>query len=206
MGRKNRHNQPGERDRQFGGPPERPPPRREDRQGERSYDRQDERPFNRQGDRQHDRQGERQHDRQAERIQNRLGDHPPSRQVERPQARQPERDEERPHKRPALPPQSQQHKEALAEKKAERAPVSVPAPAPVQETERASEMPGLLKKGRLPPNVGPHPSYVQVAKPFVFEQELQLCMKSIGASETQEGSKRLQGIAWIDSVRRALQL
>jgi len=204
MGRKNRHNQAdrqGERDRQFGGPPERPPPRRDDRQGERPYDRQDERPFNRQGERPYERQGERPHDRQAERIQNRLGEHPPSRVAERPQARQAERDEERPHKRPALPPQSQQHKEALAEKKAER----VPAPPP-PEPERAPEMPALLKKGRLPPNVGPHPSYVQVAKPFVFEQELQLCMKSIGASETQEGSKRLQGIAWIDSVRRALQL
>jgi len=58
----------------------------------------------------------------------------------------------------------------------------------------------------LPPNNGPHPAYIQVAKPYVFEQEIQECMKQNGTTETKEDSQRLQGVAWIDSVRRALQL
>jgi hypothetical protein len=74
------------------------------------------------------------------------------------------------------------------------------------EPKREEEKPTVVRPGLLPPNTGPHPSYVQVAKPYVFEQELQQCQQRIGATESQEDVKRLQGVAWIDSVRRALQL
>lgn len=53
---------------------------------------------------------------------------------------------------------------------------------------------------------GPHPSFIQVAKPYVFEHKVQECMTAIGVSEAKEDNIRLQGIAWIDSVRKAMQL
>ena len=53
---------------------------------------------------------------------------------------------------------------------------------------------------------GPHPSFIQLAKPYVFEQSLQQCMTDIGATEAKEDTIRLQGVTWIDSVRKALQL
>lgn len=58
----------------------------------------------------------------------------------------------------------------------------------------------------LPPAVGPHPSFIQVAKPYVFEQKLQDCMTAIGVTEAKEDTIRLQGVTWIDNVRKALQL
>lgn len=60
--------------------------------------------------------------------------------------------------------------------------------------------------GTLPPNKGPHPSFVEVAKPYVFQQQLQKCMTAIDATEAKEDNIRLQGVTWIDNVRRALQL
>lgn len=53
---------------------------------------------------------------------------------------------------------------------------------------------------------GPHPSVIQVAKPYVFEQRLQKCMTEIGVTEAKEDTIRLQGVTWIDNVRKALQL
>jgi len=53
---------------------------------------------------------------------------------------------------------------------------------------------------------GPHPSIIQVAKPYVFEQRLQKCMTEIGVTEAKEDTIRLQGVTWIDNVRKALQL
>lgn len=58
----------------------------------------------------------------------------------------------------------------------------------------------------LGPVRGPHPSFIQVAKPYVFEQKLQECMAAIAVTEAKEDTIRLQGVAWIDNVRRALQL
>jgi CTD kinase subunit beta len=57
-----------------------------------------------------------------------------------------------------------------------------------------------------PKHVGPHPSYIQVARPYVFEQKLQECMNATGVSEAKEDVARLQGVQWIDNVRRALKL
>lgn len=53
---------------------------------------------------------------------------------------------------------------------------------------------------------GPHPSFIQVAKPFIFEQEIQECIERTGVSQTKEDSIRLQGVTWIDNVRKALKL
>ncbi|KFX99182.1 hypothetical protein V490_01912 [Pseudogymnoascus sp. VKM F-3557] len=53
---------------------------------------------------------------------------------------------------------------------------------------------------------GPHPSYIQVAKPFVFEQKIQGQIIVTGANPQREDTFRLQGVQWIDDTRRALQL
>lgn len=53
---------------------------------------------------------------------------------------------------------------------------------------------------------GPDPSVIQVAKPYVFERTVQDCLKASGVPEQKEQLARLQGVAWIDSVRKALQL
>ncbi|OBT78935.1 hypothetical protein VF21_02841 [Pseudogymnoascus sp. 05NY08] len=54
--------------------------------------------------------------------------------------------------------------------------------------------------------LGPHPSYIQVAKPFVFEQKIQGQIIATGANPQREDTFRLQGVQWIDDTRRALQL
>ncbi|KIW93504.1 uncharacterized protein Z519_06109 [Cladophialophora bantiana CBS 173.52] len=53
---------------------------------------------------------------------------------------------------------------------------------------------------------GPLPNYVQVAKCYVFEQEIQKCLKENGVSQAREDNLRLAGVQWIDNVRRALKL
>ncbi|KAL3427518.1 C-type cyclin [Phlyctema vagabunda] len=53
---------------------------------------------------------------------------------------------------------------------------------------------------------GPHPSYLQVAKPYLFQQQLQSQLAAISATQTREDSFRLQGVQWIDDVRTGLQL
>ncbi|KAI9783815.1 MAG: RNA polymerase II C-terminal domain kinase beta subunit [Geoglossum umbratile] len=55
-------------------------------------------------------------------------------------------------------------------------------------------------------STGPHPSFIHVAKPYVFEHEIRQHTAATGVSEAKEDSMRLLGIAWIDSVRKALQL
>lgn len=54
--------------------------------------------------------------------------------------------------------------------------------------------------------LGPHPSYIHVAKPFVFEQKIQGQIIATGANPQREDTFRLQGVQWIDDTRRALQL
>lgn len=51
-----------------------------------------------------------------------------------------------------------------------------------------------------------HPSFIHVAKPFVFEQTIQDCINAMGANRTREEALRLQGVSWIDNVRKALKL
>ncbi|KAL1967313.1 hypothetical protein VTN77DRAFT_3359 [Rasamsonia byssochlamydoides] len=52
----------------------------------------------------------------------------------------------------------------------------------------------------------PHPSFIQVAKPYVFEQTIQECLAATGVDPQREDSIRIQGVTWIDNVRRALHL
>jgi hypothetical protein len=52
----------------------------------------------------------------------------------------------------------------------------------------------------------PHPSFIQVAKPYVFEHTIQQCLAANGVDPQREDSIRIQGVTWIDNVRRALHL
>ena len=53
---------------------------------------------------------------------------------------------------------------------------------------------------------GPAPSTIQLAKPYVFEQTIQDCLKATGVSQAREDNIRLAGVQWIDNVRKALKL
>lgn len=55
-------------------------------------------------------------------------------------------------------------------------------------------------------HVGPHPSYIEIAKPYIFEPKIKECLAAAGVSEAKDDSIRLQGVAWIDSVRKAMHL
>ena len=55
-------------------------------------------------------------------------------------------------------------------------------------------------------HVGPHPSFIEIAKPYIFEQKVQECITKIGMTEAKEDVVRLQGVAWIDNVRKSMQL
>ena len=57
-----------------------------------------------------------------------------------------------------------------------------------------------------PKRPGRLPNHVQVAKTYVFEQEIQRCLKDNGVSLAREDNIRLAGVQWIDNVRRALKL
>ncbi|KAF2109821.1 cyclin-like protein [Lophiotrema nucula] len=57
-----------------------------------------------------------------------------------------------------------------------------------------------------PEHVGPHPSYIEVAKPYMLQSAIQQCLDSTGLTEEKDSIARLQGVTWIDSVRRSLQL
>ena len=54
--------------------------------------------------------------------------------------------------------------------------------------------------------IGPHPSYLQVARAYVYEHTLHDSLDAIGINQAKEDSFRLQGVSWIDSVRKALKL
>lgn len=53
---------------------------------------------------------------------------------------------------------------------------------------------------------GPMPNFVQVAKSYIFEQEIQQCLKDTGVTQAREDNIRLAGVQWIENVRRALKL
>ncbi len=57
-----------------------------------------------------------------------------------------------------------------------------------------------------PEHVGPHTSDIRVAAPFVFEEQVNKSSELTRINPVKEESSRLQGVAWIDSVRRSLQL
>ena len=49
-------------------------------------------------------------------------------------------------------------------------------------------------------------SHIQVAKPYVFQQAIDGCLKDVGVAQPREDNIRLAGVQWIDNVRRALKL
>jgi CTD kinase subunit beta len=53
---------------------------------------------------------------------------------------------------------------------------------------------------------GPHPSFIQVARPYLFEHQIQPALELVGATEVKEANNRLQGVAWIDTLRKAMDL
>ncbi|KAL2056337.1 hypothetical protein ABVK25_003360 [Lepraria finkii] len=57
-----------------------------------------------------------------------------------------------------------------------------------------------------PDRVGPHPSYIEIARPYVFQHTITASLAAAGVSEAKDESIRLQGVAWIDSVRKYMQL
>ena len=65
-----------------------------------------------------------------------------------------------------------------------------------------SQIAELLDTG----HVGPHPSYIEIAKPYIFQPKIKDCLDAAGVSEAKDDSIRLQGVAWIDSVRKAMHL
>ncbi|KAJ8116027.1 hypothetical protein OPT61_g2459 [Boeremia exigua] len=76
--------------------------------------------------------------------------------------------------------------------------------------------PGSTRPPSMPPSatpseqssgrVGPHPSYIEVAKPYILQSRIQACLTAIQMSDAKEDAVRLQGVTWIDAVRRALSL
>jgi CTD kinase subunit beta len=54
--------------------------------------------------------------------------------------------------------------------------------------------------------VGPHPSYIEVAKPYMLQSAIDKCLADLQMKESREDAVRLQGVTWIDNVRRSLQL
>lgn len=51
-----------------------------------------------------------------------------------------------------------------------------------------------------------HPSFIKVARPYVFEQTIQDSIQALGVDPMREESMRLQGVSWIDNVRKVLHL
>ena len=52
----------------------------------------------------------------------------------------------------------------------------------------------------------PPTSFIQVAKPYIFEQTIQECLRTTGVSQVREDTVRLSGVLWIDNVRKSLKL
>ena len=57
-----------------------------------------------------------------------------------------------------------------------------------------------------PKKVGPHPSYIELRRQFITEEKIQEFFSYARVTEAKEDSMRLQGVAWIDNVRKALRL
>lgn len=57
-----------------------------------------------------------------------------------------------------------------------------------------------------PDRTGPPASFIQVAKPYIFEHTIQECLKVTGVAQAREDQLRLAGVQWIDGVRKALRL
>ena len=66
--------------------------------------------------------------------------------------------------------------------------------------------PGKQNEPAIPDPPPIHPSFIQVAKPYILEQTIQDCIAAMGVNPLREEALRLQGVTWIDNVRRVLHL
>ena len=57
-----------------------------------------------------------------------------------------------------------------------------------------------------PDRTGPLPSFIQVAKPYIFEHTIQESIRLTGVAQAREDQLRLSGVQWIDSIRKSLRL
>lgn len=67
-------------------------------------------------------------------------------------------------------------------------------------------MASILGSGASSSKVGPHPSFIEVSKQYMTEHQIQRAMKKLGLDESRENQARLHGVAWIDRVRKAMNL
>lgn len=116
--------------------------------------------------------------------------------------------------RPPPPPQGT----VVAYKRRSPHPPSIPPPPPrprAAEAAAPSPMAGIkrLSNGEAKPPIGPHPSTIRVANPYTTEASIEKRLYPPGLeqherslAEAKEDAFRLQGVMWIDNVRRALQL
>ena len=72
------------------------------------------------------------------------------------------------------------------------------SPEKIRETENMGSNPSEP--------LNPHPSFIQVARPYIFEKTIQDCKAVMGVNPLREEASRLQGVTRIDSVRRMLHL
>lgn len=81
------------------------------------------------------------------------------------------------------------------------------APAQSQQTLASAQVNDPSNTSNGPAGlIGPNPSFIYVAKRFVFQQQIQTHMIAIGNNPTREDNFRLQGVQWINDVRMALSL
>ncbi|KAI5294704.1 RNA polymerase II C-terminal domain kinase beta subunit [Ascosphaera acerosa] len=84
---------------------------------------------------------------------------------------------------------------------------------PAMSTTAAATPPPITRtvaRDPTPPPLpdGPHPSFILVAHPYIFAPTIQACLDTTAAQADplREEAVRMQGISWIDSVRKALHL
>lgn len=101
-----------------------------------------------------------------------------------------------------------------------RSPAAVPKPKTPQESESTMAGTKRLSNGDPKPAstttsgaIGPHPSTIRVAAPYTTQASIEKRLYSAtldkherSLAEAKEDSYRLQGVTWIDNVRRSLQL
>jgi len=50
------------------------------------------------------------------------------------------------------------------------------------------------------------PNIIDVAKPYIFQQDIEACLQHVGVTQAREDSLRLSGVHWIDNTRRVVGL
>lgn len=73
-------------------------------------------------------------------------------------------------------------------------------------TKDAQNRRGSHPESRAPEPPLIHPSFIQVAKPYIFERTVQDCFHALGVNPLREDSLRLQGVTWIENLRKKLHL